>query len=56
MVRLTFVFPSHQYMFVKSEITGRQMLKILKKQAMSNFNWNKTFENLTIDEKVVLFN
>ena len=35
MVRLTFVFPYHQHMFVKSGITGRQMLKILKKQYLA---------------------
>ena len=35
MVRLTFVFPYHQHMFVKSGITGRQMLKILKKQYLT---------------------
>ena len=47
MVRLTFVFPYHKHMFVKSGITGRQMLKVLKKQYL---------KNLAIDGKVVLLN
>ena len=35
MVILKLAFPSHQYMFVKSGITGRQMLKIVKKQYLT---------------------
>ena len=31
-VRSTFVYPSHQHLLVKSGITGRQMLKMLKKE------------------------
>ena len=38
MMRLTFVFPSHQYMFVKSGITRREMLKISR-----NLFWHKFF-------------
>ena len=55
MVRLTFVFPSHQYMFVKSEITRRQMLK----KNYLTLNWNKAFQNLAfqnLDENVSLLN
>ena len=44
MVRLESVFLSNLYIF---------MLKILK---MSNFNWDKFFENVTFDEKVALLN
>ena len=31
-VRSTFVYPSHQHLLVKSGITARQMLKMLKKE------------------------
>ena len=60
MVKLTFGYPSHLYMSVKSGIImsgiiKRQILKILKK-AVSNFNWNRAFKNLSVDEKVELLN
>ena len=55
MVRLTLVLPSQKYMSVKCRIIGGKILKILKK-AISNFNWNKAFENLAIDEQVALLN
>ena len=35
MVRLTMVLTSHQYIFMKSGITGEQMLKIVKKQHLT---------------------
>ena len=47
MVKLTFVFPSHN---LKSGITIREMLKILKKQYLTLIGIK--FENLFIDEKV----
>ena len=55
MVRLTLVLPSQKYMSVKCWITGGKIFKNTKK-AISNFNWNKAFENLAIDEKVALLN
>ena len=42
-------------MFGKSEVTGRKILKILKKQYLT-LPGIKFFENLTITEKVALLN
>ena len=56
MVRLTLVLPSRQYTSMKCRITGGKILKILKKATLSNFIWNKAFENLAIDEQVALLN
>ena len=55
MIRLILVLPSQKYMSVKCWITGGKIFKNTKK-AMSNFNWNKAFENLAIDKKVALSN
>ena len=43
------VFPSHWYTFVKSWMTVRKCWKL----SLIIFNWNKAFENLSIDENVV---
>ena len=45
MVRLTLTYLSHQYLFMKSGIRARQMM-----------NWNKAFENHSVDGKVRLSN
>ena len=48
---LTTVYHSFQYISVKSGITVKQTWKNIQ-YAISNFNWNKAFENLSVDGKV----
>ena len=51
-VKLTFVSPSsvHEvWDYTKANVENI-------KKAVSNFNWNRAFENLSVDEKVVLHN
>ena len=55
-VRESFAYRSHQYLFVKSKIAARQILKISKKISITNFNWIKPFETLSMDRKVELLN
>ena len=53
MVRLTFVFPTTNT-FKVWDYRKANVENI--KKAISNFNWNKAFENLAINEKVALLN
>lgn len=54
MIVLTFLFPSHQYLFVNSEITLTQMSKKKFKKTLSNLDSSKPFENLPQDKNIVL--
>ena len=55
MVKLGYVYLSLQYMSERSGIIKKANIENIKK-AISNINWNKGFENLSIDEKVELLN
>ena len=49
------MYLSLQYICERSEIIKKQIYKNIM-EARSNFDWNKAFENLSVDERVELLN